>query len=76
MRRRIRRLTGDNDTGYINTFQRFCVSVLQEDAHALLYPKSSGWTAPTSTPCSRSPTWRPELRIMPFTILRDMTFMN
>ena len=40
MRRRIRRLTGDNDTGYINTFHGFCVSVLQEDAHALQYPKS------------------------------------
>ena len=40
MRRRIRRLTGDNDTGYINTFHGFCVSVLQEDGHALQYPKS------------------------------------
>lgn len=40
MRRRIRRLTGDNDTGYINTFHGFCVSVLQEDSHALQYPKS------------------------------------
>ncbi|WP_172623328.1 ATP-dependent helicase [Arabiibacter massiliensis] len=40
MRRRIRRLTGDRDTGYINTFHGFCVSVLQEDAHALQYPKS------------------------------------
>ena len=40
MRRRIRRLTGDDDTGYINTFHGFCVSVLQEDGHALQYPKS------------------------------------
>ena len=40
MRRRIRKLTGDNDTGYINTFHGFCVSVLQEDSHALQYPKS------------------------------------
>ena len=40
MRRRIRRITGDNDTGYINTFHGFCVSVLQEDSHALGYPKS------------------------------------
>lgn len=40
MRRRIRRLTGDNDTGYINTFHGFCVSVLQEDSHAVQYPKS------------------------------------
>lgn len=40
MRRRIRRLTGDNDTGYINTFHGFCVSVLQEDISAVGYPKS------------------------------------
>lgn len=40
MRSRIRRLTGDNDTGYINTFHGFCVSVLQEDSHAVQYPKS------------------------------------
>ena len=40
MRRRIRRLTGDHDTGYINTFHGFCVSVLQEDSHAVRYPKS------------------------------------
>ena len=40
MRKRIHRLTGDNDTGYINTFHGFCVSVLQEDSHAVQYPKS------------------------------------
>lgn len=40
MRRRIRTLIGDNDTGYINTFHGFCVSVLQEDSHAIQYPKS------------------------------------
>ena len=40
MRHRIRALTGDNDTGYINTFHGFCVSVLQEDSHAVQYPKS------------------------------------
>ena len=40
MRRRIHFLTGDNDTGYINTFHGFCVSVLQEDSHAVQYPKS------------------------------------
>ncbi len=40
MRQRIRRLTGDNDTGYINTFHGFCVSVLQEDSFAVQYPKS------------------------------------
>ena len=40
MRRRIHNLTGDNDTGYINTFHGFCVSVLQEDGFAVQYPKS------------------------------------
>ena len=35
MRQRIRRVTGDNDTGYICTFHSFCVSVLQEDSHAV-----------------------------------------
>lgn len=40
MRQRIRRVTGDNDTGYICTFHSFCVSVLQEDSHAVGYPQS------------------------------------
>lgn len=40
MRSRIRKLTGDNDTGYISTFHGFCVSVLQEDSNAVQYPKS------------------------------------
>ena len=40
MRQRIHQLTGDNDTGYINTFHGFCVSVLQEDSHAVQYPQS------------------------------------
>ena len=40
MRQRIRSLTGDNDTGYISTFHGFCVSILQEDAHAVAYPES------------------------------------
>lgn len=40
MRQRIHSLTGDNDTGYINTFHGFCVSVLQEDSYAIHYPKS------------------------------------
>ena len=40
MQRRIHRLTGDNDTGYINTFHGFCVSILQEDSNAVSYPKS------------------------------------
>ena len=40
MRQRIHVLTGDNDTGYINTFHGFCVSVLQEDSFAVGYPKA------------------------------------
>ena len=40
MRQRIHNLIGDQDTGYINTFHGFCVSVLQEDSHAALYPKN------------------------------------
>ena len=40
MRQRIHQLTGDNDTGYINTFHGFCVSILQEDSHAVQYPRS------------------------------------
>ena len=40
MRRRIHNLTGDHDTGYINTFHGFCVSILQEDSHAVSYPHS------------------------------------
>ncbi len=40
MRARIRRLIGDDDTGYISTFHGFCVSVLKEDSHAVSYPKS------------------------------------
>jgi len=40
MRTRIHSLTGDRDTGYINTFHGFCVSVLREDIHAAGYPMS------------------------------------
>ena len=40
MRHRIHALTGDNDTGYINTFHGFCAAVLQEDANAVGYPKN------------------------------------
>lgn len=40
MRRRIRALTGDNDTGFISTFHGFCVSVLQDDSYFVQYPKS------------------------------------
>ena len=40
MRQRIHYMTGDNDTGYINTFHGFCVNILQEDSYAVSYPKS------------------------------------
>lgn len=40
MRQRIHNLTGDRDTGYINTFHGFCVSILQEDSYVVSYPKS------------------------------------
>ena len=40
MRQRIHNLTGDNDTGYVNTFHGFCVNILTEDSHAVQYPKS------------------------------------
>lgn len=40
MRHRIHKLTGDNDTGYINTFHGFCVSVLKEDPNVIQYPKN------------------------------------
>ncbi|MFR9100006.1 MAG: UvrD-helicase domain-containing protein [Anaerostipes hadrus] len=32
MRHRIHNLIADNDTGYINTFHGFCVSILWEDS--------------------------------------------
>lgn len=31
--------SGDNDTGYICTFHSFCVSVLQEDSHAIRFTR-------------------------------------
>ncbi len=40
MKRRIRSMIGDNDTGYISTFHGFCVQVLKEDIHVLHYPKN------------------------------------
>lgn len=40
MKERIHYLTDDNDTGYVCTFHSFCVSILQEDSHAIQYPKS------------------------------------
>ena len=40
MRQRIRRMTGDSDTGFVVTFHGFCVRVLQEESYAVQYPKS------------------------------------
>ncbi|MDF2589143.1 MAG: pcrA [Anaerocolumna sp.] len=40
MKKRIRNMIGDNDTGYICTFHGFCVQVLKEDIHVLNYPKN------------------------------------
>lgn len=40
MKKRIRALAVDSDTGYISTFHSFCVTVLQEDIHVVHYPKS------------------------------------
>lgn len=40
MKKRIRQMIGDNDTGYISTFHGFCVQVLKEDIHVLNYPKN------------------------------------
>lgn len=39
MKSRIRRLIGDQDTAFINTFHGFCVRVLREDIHKINYPK-------------------------------------
>lgn len=40
MKERIHKLTDDKDTGYVCTFHSLCVSILQEDSHAIQYPKS------------------------------------
>ena len=40
MRQRIHLLTGDKDTGYINTFHGFCANVLKEESYVFNYPKS------------------------------------
>ena len=40
MRERIHRMTGDRDTGYINTFHGFCVNFLKEESYAIHYPKN------------------------------------
>ncbi len=40
MKKRIRYMIGDNDTGFICTFHGFCVQVLKEEIHVLNYPKN------------------------------------
>ena len=40
MKRRIRAMIGDNDTGFICTFHGFCVQLLREDIHVLNYPQN------------------------------------
>ncbi len=40
MKKRIRTMIGDNDTGYITTFHGLCVQMLREDIHLLRFPKS------------------------------------
>lgn len=40
MKKRIRMMIGDDDTGYISTFHGFCVQMLKEDIHVLSYPKN------------------------------------
>lgn len=40
MKKRIRQMIGDYDTGLICTFHGFCVQLLREDIHTLLYPEN------------------------------------
>lgn len=40
MKKRIRQLIGDSDTGLIGTFHSFCRRMLSEDIHAIGYPSS------------------------------------
>lgn len=40
MKKRIRKLIGDNDCGYVSTFHGFCVGLLKEDGHYINYLKS------------------------------------
>ena len=55
MRQRIHRLTGDNDTGYVNTFHGFCVSSCRRTATPSNIPRAFWcWTTGTLTPCCSS----------------------
>ena len=40
MKRRIRTLLPDRDTGLVTTFHGFCVTLLMEDCHTVRYPKT------------------------------------
>lgn len=40
MKKRIRSMIGDNDTGFVCTFHGFCVQLLREDIHAIEYPQN------------------------------------
>ena len=40
IRERLKNMIQDSDTGLINTFHGFCVTVLHEDSHAVAYPKN------------------------------------
>jgi len=42
MKSRIRRMLGDVDTGFINTFHGFALRVLKEEIHRLNYPQNFG----------------------------------
>lgn len=39
MKKRIRKMIGDVDLGFICTFHSFCVQLLKEDCHVVQYPK-------------------------------------
>lgn len=40
MKKRIRNMIGDCDTGYVCTFHGMCVQILREDIHTIHYPKN------------------------------------
>ncbi len=40
MKKRIRTMIGDSDTGFVCTFHGFCVQLLREDIHAINYPQN------------------------------------
>lgn len=40
IKKRIRTMIGDNDTGFVCTFHGFCVQVLREDIHTINYPQN------------------------------------